>query len=137
MKQVAGCIALFDLCMFAVATSFGVEIAHGGSPITPEQYGAAVYEVPALVWVYTQQHAALIGLAGAFAMLTGWRTRLWALVACAGNLGLAALFGAFAVLAAQAGHESLVYHICAFGAGPLAFAASVYAGRHFVWGDRA
>lgn len=47
-----------------MAVSFAVDVAVGGSPITPEIYGPWVYAIPALVWVAIQASAAVLGILG-------------------------------------------------------------------------
>jgi len=104
--------AFVDGCVFAMAQMFGAEVAYGGSPITPTQYGAAVYAIPALVWVAVQMNCALLAMAGALVVASKPRfLRLGALLMGVGNTGLAAMFMAFGVLAAGAPEGALVRYM--------------------------
>ena len=47
-------IALIHFLFFCMSVQVSVNIWHGGSPITPELYGPAVYHVPALAWTSAQ-----------------------------------------------------------------------------------
>ncbi len=83
-------IAAFYGGLTLMAGHFGWAVLSGGSPIKPTTYGAAVYEIPALVWVAIQMGGSLAGVVGA---LYGVRT----LVFIAGLMCFS-LFLTFAVL---------------------------------------
>jgi hypothetical protein len=61
-----------------MALHIGLVVALGGSPITPELYGPAVYAVPAVYWVAAQITGAGVSICGA---LIGGRRGAWLLVA--------------------------------------------------------
>ena len=103
------CIALFHCGMFAIGAHFGIIVFEGGSPVTPELYGPAVYEIPALVWAAGQvgSHGLIIlGLA------------IW------GRIGMGAVM-AGGVLAAVF-HSFLAYFGSLASQGTLVHAASIY-----------
>lgn len=58
-------IAAGHLALAAIALHFGAVTLAGGSPMTPEVYGPAVYAVPALAWAGGQAGAELLAALGA------------------------------------------------------------------------
>lgn len=132
-------IALFMACLWAQAGAFTVHLGLKGSPITPELYGQAAYDIPALAWMKAQEIPALIGLVGAImsqSLMPG-RRRLGALLAGAGATALSCLFGVFAIFARDAEQGAHVFYICTVVGLPLTIACAVTAGRHFFWGAEA
>lgn len=132
------CCAWIDFMVFAMAQMFGLEVAYSGSPIRAETYGAAVYEIPAMVCVNVQMNAALIGVIGALLFAADRRTaRLGAFMIGTGNTALVVLFAIFVVLAQGAPDGALLkYMSLTVGIGGSGYFA-VLGGRLFFWGDRA
>ena len=58
-------LALGHGALLMMALHVGLVVGLGGSPITPELYGPAVYAIPALYWVAAQIGGALVSLFGA------------------------------------------------------------------------
>lgn len=56
--------AAYHLGLFMMAVHFGVSMWVGGSPVTPELYGPAVYYIPALCWAGVQMFGALTAALG-------------------------------------------------------------------------
>ena len=56
--------AFFMFCLWAQASAFTVELGLHGSPITPELYGRAAYEIPAVAWMKAQEIPAAIACIG-------------------------------------------------------------------------
>ena len=138
MSALALFVAWCDFSMFAMAQMFGAEVAYGGSPIRPETYGEAVYEIPALVWVAIQMNAALLAMAGAVIFAASVRfARAGAFMMGLGNSILAALFAMFGVLAAGATDGALVRYMSLGPGVMVASACAILGGRFFFWGDRA
>ena len=138
MSALALFVAWCDFSMFAMAQMFGAEVAYGGSPISHETYGEAVYEIPALVWVAIQMNAALIAMAGALIFAASARfARAGAFMMGLGNSVLAALFAMFGILAAGATDGALVRYMSLGPGVMVASACAVLGGRLFFWGDRA
>ena len=57
---------LFHAGLIMIGLYFGRIVINGGSPVTPELYGPAVYSIPALVWAAGQVGAhglVILGLA--------------------------------------------------------------------------
>lgn len=57
--------AIWHCGLAMMALHFGVTVLLGGSPVTPELYGPAVYAIPAIVWAGAQFGGAAISCAGA------------------------------------------------------------------------
>ena len=83
-----------------MAALFGLRVAVGGSPVTPEIYGHWVYSVPAVTWIVAQ--ASLTALA-ALSIVRGWRI-------AAGGLSvvLAMFFSMFTAMAISGGAEGTI-----------------------------
>ena len=114
-------ICFFHLGAALVAVSFGWVVLWNGTPVTPELYGEAVYEVPALVWVAIQLVGALTAASGA---AVGGRGGAW--VCLLGATITALLFSAFAVMGANAGATgTLLVAGCAFVMAPSAVASAL------------
>lgn len=56
--------ALFHAGLFMMAVHFGASIWAGGSPVTPELYGPAVYYIPAVLWAAAQMLGSVIAAIG-------------------------------------------------------------------------
>jgi len=65
LTRYAPAFAIFHAGLFMVAAQFAVTILIGGSPMTPEIYGPAVYAVPAWVWAAAQMGGEALCVAGA------------------------------------------------------------------------
>jgi len=70
--------ALGHAALMMMSVHVGVVVGFGGSPITPELYGPAVYAIPALYWVLAQFGGAAVSLVGA---VVGARCGAWFLIA--------------------------------------------------------
>ena len=82
------------LCLMAIR--FGTIVMNGGSPITPEIYGPAVYAFPAIGWAAIQGTGAFIACYGVLFK------RPWVVVIGAlPNVALQAIFSALAGFADQ------------------------------------
>lgn len=93
-------IAIFYLWGAVAATAFGLVVAAGGSPVTPEIYGPLVYSLPAWSWV-ALQIATCIGTAvSAFSV---WHKGVMFFSLC-----FTILMVAFAVMAIQAGSTGTI-----------------------------
>jgi len=93
-ERYAPAMALFYGGSAMTAAIFGHEGAAGGSPVTPEMYGPAVYAVPAVVWIAVQFSF------GAIAALGCWMR--WRMVAGVAGMGTTVLLAFFAVASLQA-----------------------------------
>jgi hypothetical protein len=102
-ERYAPAIAALHASFVAMACHFGVVTLIGGSPVTPELYGAAVYEIPALTWVSVQ--IIVHGTACLGAMLRG-RVGAWMLLA--GSFCAGFLHATFVVMAQEAPHGTLL-----------------------------
>lgn len=131
------CAAWIDFTVFAMAQMFGADVAYSGSPITPQTYGQAVYEIPALVWVGLQMNAALFGVIGGLMFAASRRlSRAGAFLIGTGNTMLVALFATFGIMAQSAPDGALLkYMSMTVGIGGAGYFA-VLGGRLFFWGDR-
>lgn len=96
-------IGLFHLGLLLMALDFGSEVLSGGSPITPEIYGPAVYAIPALAWVGMQLGGSALCVIGS---LVRGRLRGALFLIGGGMSGL--LFAAFAVMASDASQGSVL-----------------------------
>jgi hypothetical protein len=135
-------IALCDAALIFMAGDFGLVVWEGGSPITAEQYGAAVYEIPALVWATFQGGGAILGLIGAVlvaatdadAPLPRWG-RAGAIACAAGNLSLAVMFSVFAFLSRNAEAGILLHSLTKFPGTWIYLGCTFAALRLAFWGD--
>jgi len=131
-------IAWIDLTFCAMAMGFGNDVAHGGSPVTEDQYGAQVYAIPALLWVGAQLIPAALGMIGAIvAAAKGRWTKTGALVSAIGNCGLTFLFALFAVLSVDAEQGALLHYMSKYPGVGITGACAVLCARYFWWGDEA
>lgn len=132
------CAAWIDFMVFAMAQMFGLEVAYGGSPITAQTYGEAVYAIPAMVWVNIQMNAALVAVVGALIFASSRRlARLGAFLIGAGNTALVIIFAMFGILAQGAQDGAMLkYMSLTVGIGGAGYFA-VLGGRLFFWGGRA
>lgn len=131
-------IAWVDFTFIAMAAGFGAVVAHGGSPVTPEQFGAQVYAIPALAWVGAQTYAGVIGLAGAIVAAQGGRWhRIGAAISATGNTALACLFALFAMLSDSEGQGALLHYASMFPGLGITAASAVLTARYAWWGENA
>lgn len=93
-------LIMFNVGLFFMALRFGVVVVNGGSPITPEIYGPAVYAFPALGWAAIQAVSAAVAIAG---LVLNWRP----LVAL-GALPNVVLQGVFCGLSSMAAQGTLL-----------------------------
>lgn len=135
-------IALADLSIMLMAVDYGLDIWTGGSPITPEQYGEAIYEIPAVVWAAFQGGGAILGMIGAVMVAASDHrdplplfARVGALLCSIGNIALTAMFIVFAFLSREATAGILLHSLTKFP-GTLIFGGfTVLALRLVIWGD--
>lgn len=123
-------------CMWAQASAFTVHLGVKGSPITPELYGQAAYEIPALAWMKLQEVPSLIGMIGAM-LSQSYRSSLRRVGAFMTGIAatiLACLYGVFAVFSHDAEQGAHVFYICTVVGIPMTMFCAVAAGRHFFWG---
>lgn len=112
-------IVFFHIGAAMIAASFGAVVLKNGTPVTPELYGAAVYAVPALVWVAIQLSSTIMAAIGA---AIGGKSGAWVCMFGAAVAGL--LFAALAVMGTNAGATgTLVVSGCAFVMSPLSMAS--------------
>lgn len=121
----APAISAFFMGSCMVPIIFGAVVLHGGSPVTPQQYGEVVYAVPAVVWAAVQ-----FGASGLTALSAAAR---WPRMTAIGS-GIMCIYLTFlAAAAAMAGATgTLVMAACGFWLGPIAGLAAYVAwqGRH-------
>ena len=129
-------IAWFNLSMLLMATDFGSVIATGGSPIDADQYGEAIWAVPALVWAGWQMGGGLLGIIGCVIVVSSdkWE-RHGALMAGLGNLALAALFLVFAALSRDVEKGLLLHSLSKFPGLMVSGGCAVIAFRFVIWGE--
>ena len=135
-------IAFADCSLIFMASDFGLLVWEGGSPITPEQYGRAVYEIPALVWAAFQSGGAILGLIGAIMVAAcdddstlPLRGRIGALICGLGNLSLMVMFSVFALLSRNAVEGILLHSLTKFPGTWIYGAFAVLSLRLVIWGD--
>lgn len=128
--------------MFAAATLAMVagilqyDIAYGGQPITPAQFGPRILEAPGLVWVDLQIALALCAMVGASAVAgeSRWH-RLGVVMMFAGFGGLAILMALLAHFARAAPDGMVMFAMC-LGAGVPWSVAGFAAAAVVVWIER-
>lgn len=91
---------MFYMMAGSMSVLFGVRVAMGGSPITPEIYGHWVYSIPAITWVAAQ--ASLTALAS-IAILWEWKR-----IAGALSIILTMFFSMFTAMAISGGAEGTI-----------------------------
>lgn len=135
-------VAFADASLIFMASDFGLLVWEGGSPITPEQYGQAVYDIPALVWAAVQGGGALVGLIGAIMVAAApghvrisLMGRIGALICGLGNLALAAMFTIFAFLSRNADAGILLHSLTKFPGTWIYLFFAVASLRLVIWGD--
>lgn len=126
-------IAACDFSIYLMAQIFAADISAGGSPMSPELYGAAVYYIPAIFWISVQSNAAMIGVIGCLIAASSRKYYRWGwLMSAIGNSFCVALFGLFAALV----EETLLRAICiACGIG-IGGTCAVISGRCFFYGGK-
>lgn len=95
----------------AMAIGFGLHVAAGGSPVTPETYGTLVHQIPALVWVWIQIVVAVTAALG-FALRRP-------ILAAIGGWCMTALLAFFGVAASAAPQGAVLMHASLWWAGPI------------------
>lgn len=135
-------IALCDISLLFMANDYGLDIWAGGSPITAEQYGEAVYAIPALIWAAFQGGGAILGAAGAIIVAAADHraalsraARVGAFCCAVGNLALMAMFMTFAFLSREAEAGILLHSLTKFPGSLIYGGISVIALRLLIWGD--
>lgn len=99
----APAIGAFFLGLMFMALDFGAVVLSGGSPITPEVYGHAVYAIPAVSWVGIQITFCVLGMLG---VLASGCLRSWLFII--GGSGCLLLFSMFAIMALGAPQGSVL-----------------------------
>lgn len=135
-------IAFADFSLILMAGDFGLVIWEGGSPITPEQYGQAVYDIPALVWAAFQGGGALLGAVGAIMVAASpdrepisHQGRIGAAICASGNLALMVMFSVFALLSRNAELGILLHSLTKFPGTWIYGAFAALSLRLVIWGD--
>lgn len=106
-------VMLFFSGLVLVALQFCAIVLDGGSPVTPELYGPAVYTLPALAWVALQIASSALVVIGAYrkGIIGAW------LIITGGSVGFC-MYSAFAVLAQRATQGALVQGATTFVCAP-------------------
>jgi hypothetical protein len=91
-------IAAFEISTTAMAAWFGADVWMGGSPITPELYGPAVYAINAWYWIIGQAVCGLMAFAGCWIYARKPRKE-WRWLTAIGCTGTALEMSLFAALA--------------------------------------
>ena len=120
-------IAAFHSGLLLLALYFGWVVIAGGSPVTPELYGPAVYAIPAIVWAGGQTVGAGLSVLGA---VIGGRWGGVSLIL--GSLVSIAFYGFLAAAASLAAQGTLVQGACMTLTTPGAV-LSLIAGVGAVW----
>lgn len=97
----------------AMAIWFAAVVMRGGSPITENVYGSAVYEIPALYWSAAQIALCLPAVIG-FGLRIRW-------MAFAGSVAVGLFLSLFAVLSMDAPEATLLQAVTLLWGGPLAW----------------
>lgn len=98
-----------------MALHFGVIVWTGGSPMTPEIYGPAVYAIPALTWSAAQFGAAALAAWGA------WRkTRRGYVCMAIGSAMCAVIYSSLAAMSSLAATGTIVQAAAIWVATPFA-----------------
>jgi len=120
-QRYAPAMALFLAGSAIMAAIFGYSVLAYGSDVTPEIYGSAVYEIPALAWVTVQLTSGMIASLGC------WFDRPQ--VAAIGASGTAALILFFAVSSIGTPHGTILTAGALGWNGPLATLCAFVAWR--------
>ena len=120
--RIRGCIFALHLCLTIMGAAFMFEVLRGGSPITPELYGARVHAIDAWIWAAFQ--VAACGVAATGALVGG---RGGAAMVIIGGLASAAMFAFFARMAMEAPQGTLAFFGSAFLTTPLSTLSGVSA----------
>lgn len=118
-------IVMFFSGLVLVALQFAAIVSHGGSPVTPELYGPAVYAMPALAWVGMQIASSVLVIFGAYKR---GKLGAWCII-IGGSFGFA-MYSAFAVLAQKASQGTLVQGASTFVTAPASFMVVLLAVRY-------
>lgn len=121
-ERIRGCIFALHVCLACMAAGFFLEVLRGGSPISPELYGARVYAVDAWIWAAFQMSAC--GMAALGAMRGG---KLGAVAVLAGGMAAAMMFAFFARMAMDAQQGTLAFYGSALLTAPLSTLSGVSA----------
>jgi len=100
LERYGPAIVVANAGMAFMAAHFAVVVWSGGSPVTPEIYGTAVYAVPAIFWAglqFSVHVAAVVGAGRGSAPIT-----------IVGGLGGVCVHGSFAALAGLAEQGTLL-----------------------------
>lgn len=128
-QRYAPALAIFHASAFAMALSFGIEVARGGSPITPELYGPSVHAIPALAWVTMQIFGSALSVIG---LLSGGR--FGAALALVGGVVSGFMYAALAVMASEAAEATLLRSGAMFSYAPISIAGACLAFLHMTGG---
>ena len=109
----------------AMSAGFASDVIRGGTPITADTYGSAVYQLPALAWCGIQFTGALIAAFGAYI-----QGRLGAWLVLIGATLLSVLFAIFVAMAGMAPSGSLLFWGTFLWSGPQMVLTAALALRH-------
>jgi len=125
LERYAPAVIIFFSGLVLIALQFCVIVLNGGSPVTPELYGPAVYTMPALAWVALQIGSSVAVILGAYMRGTfgAW------LIILGGIVGFS-MYSAFAVLAQRATQGTLVQGATTFVCAPASFVVILLAIRY-------
>lgn len=121
----APAICAIHVGLALVAAQFAAVVLHGGSPITPELYGPAVYAMPAIAWSAAQVGSAAIAALGAF--ISG---RFGAVLVIIGASAGFVIYSMLAVLAQMASQGTIVQAACIYICSPASLASVWFAARY-------
>lgn len=127
--RIRGCIFALHLCLTFMGAAFLFEVLDGDSPITPELYGARVYEVDAWIWAAIQ-----VGGCGFAAIGAISGSRFGAVAVVLGSLCAACMFAFFAAMSREAPNGTLAFYGSALLTLPLCTVSGISALNHLLWG---
>lgn len=116
LERYSPAIAVFHAALALMAAHFAFVVWWGGSPITPELYGPAVYNFPALAWCGVQFLGAAVAAFGACSR----RPIVMAIGACLS----AVVYSGFAAMAAGAAQGTIVQAASMWVGMPLSVASA-------------
>lgn len=125
LERYAPAVIMFFSGLILIALQFCAIVLDGGSPVTPELYGPAVYTMPALAWVAIQIASSVAVVVGAYlrGVFGAW------LIVFGGVVGFS-MYSAFAVLAQRATQGTLVQGATTFVCAPASFVVVLLAIRY-------
>lgn len=137
VKALALLVLFADMCFAATSGIITYDVVRGGSPITPDLYGARVHAITALVWSSVQEKAALMGMIGAMMIASHSRWSVIAgLMVLVGNLVLAGLMTTLAIMAYDAPQGIVMFAMCVACGVPWSLGCAFLAGLYLASGER-